>query len=76
MLLTQADVGGGAAFTWSAVGIEFLIKPWDRTRCRYSALRLDTGNVPTSGSGPITAFQYSVSQYGPAFSLTFHWTEQ
>ena len=77
VLLTQADVGGGAAFTWSAVGgIEFLIKPWIGLAAGYSALHLDTGNVPTSGSGPITAFQYSVSQYGPAFSLTFHWTEQ
>ena len=28
MLLTQADIGGGSAFTWSAGGgVEFLIKP-------------------------------------------------
>ena len=77
VLLTQADIGGGSAFTWSALGgVEFLIKPWLGLAVGYSALRLDTGNVPTSGSGPVHDVQYAVTQYGPAFSLTFHWAQQ
>ena len=77
VLLTQADIGGGAAFTWSAVGgIEYLVKPWVGLAAGYQALHIDTGNVPTSGPGPITDVQYTVNQYGPAFSLTFHWAQK
>jgi hypothetical protein len=77
VLLTQADVGGGSAFTWSAGGgVEFLIKPWIGAAVGYNALRIDTGNVPKSGTGPVNDVQYAVTQYGPAFSLTFHWSEK
>jgi hypothetical protein len=77
MLITQADVGGGSAFTWSAGGgVEFLIKPWIGLAVFYNALRIDTGNVPKSGSGPVSDVQYAVTQSGPAFSLTFHWSEK
>ena len=72
-LLTQADVGGGSAFTWSATaGIEFLIKPWIGLAAGYNVLGIDTGNVPQSGNAAISDVQFSVRQYGPAFSLTFH----
>ncbi len=54
VLLTQADIGGGSAFTWSAGGgVEFLIKPWIGLAVGYNALRIDTGDVPKSGSGPV-----------------------
>ena len=77
VLLTQADIGGGSAFTWSAGGgVEFLIKPWIGLVVAYDALRIDTGNVPKSGSGPVNELEYAVTQYGPAFSLTFHWSEK
>jgi hypothetical protein len=77
VLLTRADIGGGAAFTWSAAGgIEYLIKPWVGLAAGYQVLHIDTGNVPTSGPGPITDVQYTVNQYGPAFSLTFHWAQK
>ena len=77
VLLTQADIGGGAAFTWSAAGgVEDPIKPWVGLAGGYQALHIDTGNVPTSGPGPITDVQDTVSQDGPAFSLTFHWAQK
>ena len=77
VLLTQADIGGGAAFTWSVVGgIEYPVKPWVGLAAGYQVLHIDTGNVPTSGPGPITDVQYTVNQYGPAFSLTFHWAQK
>jgi hypothetical protein len=42
----------------------------------YGVLGIDTGDVPTAGTTPIgTAtgdVKYTVKQYGPAFSLTFH----
>ena len=75
VLLTQADIGGGSAFTWSALGgIEFQIKPWIGLAAGYSALSIDTGNVPKSGTAVVNDVQYAVTQYGPAFSLTFHWS--
>ena len=74
VLLTQADIGGGSAFTWSAMGgIEFEIKRWIGVAVAYAALDVDTGSVPTSGINPVNELQYHVTQYGPAFSLTFHW---
>jgi len=74
VLLTQADIGGGSAFTWSAVGgIEFQLKPWIGLAAGYGALRIDTGNVPKSGTAVVNDVQYAVTQYGPAFSLTLHW---
>ncbi len=77
VLLMQADIGGGSAFTWSALGgVEFLLKPWIGLAVGYNALHIDTGNVPKSGSGQVNDVEYAVTQYGPAFSLTFHWKEQ
>jgi hypothetical protein len=77
MLLTQADIGGGAVFTVSATGgIEFLIKPWVGLAAGYNALRVDTGAVPTSGLAPITTVEAAVTQHGPVFTLTFHWSEK
>jgi hypothetical protein len=77
VLLTQADIGGGAMFTASALGgLEFLIKPWIGLTGGYNVLRIDTGSVPTSGTGPVDTVQYAVSLYGPVFSLTFHWNEK
>ena len=77
VLITQADIGGGSAFTWSAGGgVEFLIKPWMGLAVGYNALHIDTGNVPKSGSGQVNDVQYAVTQYGPAFSMTFHWSDK
>jgi hypothetical protein len=77
VLFTQADIGGGSAFTWSAgAGIELLIKRWVGVAAGYTALHIDTGNVPRSGSGPVHDVQYVITQYGPAFSLTFHLNKQ
>jgi hypothetical protein len=77
VLLTQADIGRGSAFTWSAAGGgEFLINPSIGLAVGYNVLRIDTGNVPKSGSGLINGVQYAVTQYGPEFSLTFHWSDK
>jgi len=77
VLLTQADIGGGSAFTWSAFGgIEFQIKPWLGLAAGYNALRIDTGSVPKSGNVAVSDVQYAVTQHGPAFSLTFHWAQK
>ena len=63
VLGTHADIGGGSAFTWSAGGgVEFLIRPWIGLAVAYNALRIDTGNVPKSGSGPVNDVQYTVTQ--------------
>ena len=76
-LLTQADVGGGSAFTWDALGgIELVIKPWMGLVVGYNVLRLDTGDVPKSGSSPVDDLRYGVTQHGPVFSLTFHWNQR
>ena len=77
VLLTQADIGGGSAFTWSALGgLELQIKPWIGLAAGYNALRIDTGNVPKSGNAAVSDLQYAVTQYGPAFSLTFRWAQK
>lgn len=77
VLLTQADVGGGSAFTWSAGGgVEFVIKRWVGLAAGYDALHIDTGNVPKGGSGPVKDLKYAVTQHGPVFSLTFHWNQK
>ena len=73
LLLTQADIGGGSAFTWSALGgIEFQIKPWIGLAAGYNALGVDTGNVPKTGNVAVRNLEYAVTRYGPVFSLTFH----
>jgi hypothetical protein len=76
-VLTQADIGDGGAFTWSAFGgIEFRIKRWIGVAGGYEALAIDMGDVPTSGSARVGTLpgdvKYSMKQYGPVFSLTFH----
>jgi hypothetical protein len=77
VLLTQADIGGGSVFTWSALaGIEYHIKPWIGLAAGYNVLRIDTGSVPKSGNAAVSDLQYAVTQYGPAFSLTFHWAQK
>jgi hypothetical protein len=77
VLLTQADIGGGAAFTWTAfAGLGFPIKPWIGLAAGYNALRIDTGDVPRSGNVAVSDVQYAVTQYGPVFSLTFHWAQK
>jgi hypothetical protein len=80
-LLTQADVGDGGAFTWSALGgIEFRMKSWIGLAAGYEVLGIDTGDVPTAGSERIgTApgdVKYTMKQYGPLFSLTFHFGQK
>jgi hypothetical protein len=67
MLLTQADIGGGSAFTWSALaGLQFQIKPWVGLAAGYNVLRIDTGNVPKTGNAAVNDLQYAVTQHGPA----------
>jgi hypothetical protein len=56
--------------------IEFQIKSWIGLAAGYGALRIDTGNVPKSGTAVVNDVQYAVTQYGPAFSLTFHWGQK
>jgi len=80
-VLTQADIGDGGAFTWSAFGgIEFRIKPWVGVAAGYEALAIDMGDVPASGSARIGTdpgdVKYSMKQYGPVFSLTFHFAQK
>ena len=38
----------------------------------YSALHIDSGNVPKSGTAQVDNLQFAISQYGQAFSMTFH----
>ena len=77
VLLTQGDIGGGSAFTVSGTaGIEFLIKRWVGLAAGYNVLRIDTGNVPKNGTTPVNAVETSITQYGPAFTLAFHWAEK
>ena len=76
-LLTQADIGGGSAFTASATGgIEFLLKPWVGVAVAYNLLHIDTGNVPTNGTAAVDVLETTVTQSGPVFTLIFHWAEK
>jgi hypothetical protein len=77
VLLTQADIGGGSAFTASATGgIEFLIKPWVGVALAYNLLHIDTGSVPTSGASAVDLVETAVTQSGPVFTLAFHWGQK
>jgi hypothetical protein len=77
VLLTRADIGGGSAFTWSAMGgVELLVKPWMGVAVGYNALGVDTGSVPKNGTAPVKDLEFSVTQYGPVFALTFHIGQQ
>ena len=72
---TQADVK--SAFTVSGTaGIEFLIKRWVGLAAGYNVLRIDTGNVPKSGTVQVKAVETGITQYGPLFTLAFHWAEK
>lgn len=74
--LSGADIGGGQAFTWSATaGVEYRLKPWAGLMVGYHALGVDTGNVPASGP-VVKDVEYDITQYGPIFSLTFHWKQK
>lgn len=76
-LLSRADIGGGQAFEWSStLGVEFKFKPWLGAMVGYHALGINTGSVPTSGATVVKDVQFDVTQYGPVFSLTFHWTQK
>ena len=80
-VLTQADIGDGGAFTWSAFGgVEFRLKSWVGVAAGYEVLGIDTGDVPTAGSAQLgTApgdVKYTMKQYGPTFSLTFHFAQK
>lgn len=73
VLLTRADIGGGSAFTWSAMGgVELLVKPWLGLAAGYNVLAFDTGSVPKGGATPVKDLEFTVTQYGPVFALTFH----
>ncbi len=62
-LLTQADIGGGSAVTWSALGgVEFLPKPWIGLAVGYNVLHITTGNVPKSGNVVISDVQFTLAQ--------------
>jgi hypothetical protein len=77
VLLTQRDIGGGSAFTWSALGgLEFQIRRWVGLMAGYNVLAVDMGTVPTSGNALVDDLRYEVRQYGPVFSLMFHWSER
>ena len=76
-LLTQADIGGGSAFTASATGgIEVLLKPWVGMAVAYNLLHIDTGNVPTTGPSAVDVLETTVTQSGPVFTLIFHWAQK
>ena len=77
VLLTQADIGGGSAFTWSATGgVEFLIKPWIGLggRLQRAPHRHRHRAQERERAGQRRAVRRDAG-YGPAFSLTFHWSE-
>ena len=75
-LLSRAGIGGGASkLTWRAsLGVEYRYKPSGGVGVVYSALGIDAGDNTAAaiGSTPVVT-NYDVRQYGPAFSLTFHW---
>jgi hypothetical protein len=74
--LSRADIGGGEAFTWSStLGFEYRITSWLGAMAGYKAFGVDTGNVETSGR-VVSDVEYSTVQYGPIFSLTFHWAQK
>jgi hypothetical protein len=75
-VLTQADVGGGSAFTASATGgIEVLIKPWVSVAAAYNVLHLDTG-MSAGGTRPVDNVETAITQHGPVLTLAFHWAEK
>jgi hypothetical protein len=74
--LSRADIGGGQAFTWSStLGFEYRFTSWLGAVAGYKAFGIDTGEVATDGR-LVEQVEYSTIQYGPIFSLTFHWAQK
>lgn len=74
--LSRADIGGGEAFTWSStLGFEYRFTSWLGAMAGFKAFGVDTGNVSADGR-VVTDLEYSTVQYGPIFSLTFHWAQK
>lgn len=74
--LSRADIGGGEAFTWSStLGLEYRFTSWAGAMAGFKALGIDTGNVSADGRF-VTDVEYATIQYGPIFSLTFHWSQK
>jgi hypothetical protein len=72
-LLTRADLGAGAAFTWSAtLGFEYRFKPWGGAMFGYRGLGIDTGSADEAAHD----VEYDMTHYGPFFSLTLHWMQK
>jgi hypothetical protein len=75
-LLSRADIGGGSAFTWSALlGAVYQPNPRLGLMFGYKALGIDTGDVPRSGP-VVRDLEFAITQYGPILSLTFHWNQK
>jgi hypothetical protein len=67
-LISRADIGGGADFTWSAeLGAGVMFKPWLGMAFGYKGLGLDAKDDDA------VVREYDVVQYGPFFGLDFHW---
>ncbi len=74
--LSRADIGGGQAFTWSStLGVEYRFASWAGAVIGYKALGIDTGSVAADGR-VVTDVEYATIQYGPVFSLMFHWAQK
>jgi hypothetical protein len=75
-LLGRADIGTGQAFTWSStLGVEYRFASWVGAMAGYKAFGIDTGEVAVDRR-LVNKVEYSTIQYGPIFSLTFHWTQK
>jgi hypothetical protein len=75
-LLGRADIGGGEAFTWSStLGVEYRFASWVGAMAGYKAFGIDTGEVAVDRR-LVHNVEYSTIQYGPIFSLTFHWAQK
>lgn len=74
--LSRADIGGGQAFTWSStIGFEYRFASWVGAMAGYKAFGVDTGEVAVDRR-LVNKVEYSTIQYGPIFSLTFHWAQK
>lgn len=74
--ISRADLGGGQAFSWNALlGVEYQSRPLLGLTIGYRGLGMDTGSVPKNGT-LVRDVEYDITQYGPFFSLTFHWKQK
>jgi hypothetical protein len=74
--LGRADIGGGQAFTWSStLGLEYRFTSWLGVMGGFKAFGVDKGDVATDGR-IVEKVEYATTQYGPIFSLTFHWAQK